>query len=384
MKNKIVSIITAMGLIFTLSSSVLAEPLSTQVESHKAKVQKSKKALEDVKKKREDLEVDIEKMDNQIEGLMHQINDVKTKIGSTEKDINTTEKEITKAEEEIKDQNDLFEKRIRAMYVKGMGSYLDILAEADGIGDFISRAETVKKVMEFDKKIAAELKEKKEVIVEKKERLDNDKSKLVTLKANNEKRLSEVNNKKKEQNKLLADLTKQERTYASTITESQSYINRAMAQIAEMQRQQQLAKSKPSRGNSNDWNVNDDSQSNMEIPSNASGSSIVVYASNFLGKPYQWGGNGPDTFDCSGLVKYVYAQYGINLPRVASAQQTVGIAVSKDQLEPGDLVFFGYPAHHVGIYVGNNSYLHAPRTGDVIKISPLTRSDFSGGRRIIR
>lgn len=382
MKKSIVSIITAIGLIFTLSSSVLAEPLSSQMESHKAKIQQSKRSLEDVKKKREDLEVNIEKMDNQIEGLMHQINDVKTKIVSTEKNINATEKEIIKAEEEIKDQKDLFEKRIRAMYVKGVGSYLDILVEANGIGDFISRAETVKKVMEFDKKIAAELKEKKEVIVEKKDRLDNDKSKLVTLKADNEKKLSEVSSKKKDQNKLLADLRKQERTYASTITQSQSYINRAMAQIAEMQRQQQFAASKPSRGNSNNFDSNSDS--NMEIPSNASGSSIVVYASNFLGTPYQWGGNGPSTFDCSGLVKYVYAQHGINLPRVASAQQTAGIAVSKDQLEPGDLVFFGYPAHHVGIYVGNNSYLHAPRTGDVVKISPLTRSDFSGGRRIIR
>lgn len=384
MKKNIVSIITAMGLIFTLGSSVLAEPLSTQVESHKAKVQQSKKALEDVKKRREDLEVDIEKMDNQIEGLMHQINDVKTKIVSTEKDINTTEKEIIKAEEEIKDQKDLFDKRIRAMYVKGIGSYLDILVEADGIGDFISRTETVKKVMEFDKKLAAELKEKKEVIVEKKERLDNDKSKLVVLKADSENKLSEVKSKKNEQNKLLADLRKQERTYASSITESQNYINKAMVQIAAMQKQQQLAASKPSRGNSNNSNGNNDFESNMEIPSNASGNSIVVYASNFLGRPYQWGGNGPSTFDCSGLVKYVYAQYGVNLPRIASDQQTVGIAVSKDQLEPGDLVFFGYPAHHVGIYVGNNSYLHAPRTGDVVKISPLTRSDFSGGRRIIR
>ncbi|MBM7870650.1 cell wall-associated NlpC family hydrolase [Clostridium pascui] len=384
MKKNVVSIITAAALIFTLSSSVLAEPLSTQVESHKAKVQQSKKALENVKERREDLEVDIEKMDNQIEGLMYQINAVKTKIVSTEKNINATEKEIIKAQEEIKDQKDLFDKRIRAMYVKGMGSYLDILVEADGIGEFISRAETVKKVMEFDKKLAAELKQKKEVIVEKKQRLDNDKSKLVVLKADSEKKLSEVKSKKNEQNKLLADLRKQERTYASSITESQSYINKAMAQIAAMQKQHQLAASKASRGNSNNSNVNNNFELNMEIPSNASGSSIVVYASSFLGRPYQWGGNGPSTFDCSGLVKYVYAQYGINLPRIASDQQTVGVAVSKDQLEPGDLVFFGYPAHHVGIYAGNNSYLHAPRTGDVVKISPLTRSDFSGGRRIIR
>ena len=96
-----------------------------------------------------------------------------------------------------------------------------------------------------------------------------------------------------------------------------------------------------------------------------------------------YGGNGPSSFDCAGFTCYVFAHFGISLPRVASDQQNVGTYVSTDQLQPGDLVFFGSPAHHVGIYVGDGCMIHAPHTGDVVKISPL-HSDFSGGRRVLQ
>ncbi|MPN32270.1 hypothetical protein SDC9_179748 [bioreactor metagenome] len=117
--------------------------------------------------------------------------------------------------------------------------------------------------------------------------------------------------------------------------------------------------------------------------SSASSDEIVVYASKFLGTPYVWGANGPNSFDCSGFTKYVYAKNGIGLPRVSRDQAQTGTYVSRGDLEAGDLVFFGSPTHHVGIYVGNDSYIHAPRTGDVVKISSLSsRSDFTHGRRV--
>jgi cell wall-associated NlpC family hydrolase len=80
----------------------------------------------------------------------------------------------------------------------------------------------------------------------------------------------------------------------------------------------------------------------------------------------------------------VYAHFGIDLPRTSQAQQNVGVAVSRSELQPGDLVFFGSPAYHVGIYVGNGSFINAPKTGDVVKIASLdNRSDFTGGRRVM-
>jgi cell wall-associated NlpC family hydrolase len=102
----------------------------------------------------------------------------------------------------------------------------------------------------------------------------------------------------------------------------------------------------------------------------------ATIAMKYLGIPYAWGGASPAGFDCSGLVMYVYAQLGILLPHYAAAQYGFGTAVSRDQLQPGDLVFFD-GLSHVGIYIGGGQIVHAPQTGDVVKISSL--SDFGAG-----
>ncbi|MFC4000817.1 NlpC/P60 family protein [Prauserella oleivorans] len=99
------------------------------------------------------------------------------------------------------------------------------------------------------------------------------------------------------------------------------------------------------------------------------------------GSPYGWGDTGPDSFDCSGLTQWAYQQAGISIPRTSSAQSTYGTAVSRDQLQPGDLVFFYSPVSHVGIYIGNGMMVHAPTEGDVVKVSPL-QDEYSGARRV--
>ena len=101
---------------------------------------------------------------------------------------------------------------------------------------------------------------------------------------------------------------------------------------------------------------------------------VVRDALRFLGVPYVWGGASPNGFDCSGLVLYVFARYGVSLPHFAAYQAQMGTAVSESQLEPGDLVFFGAPIHHVVIYIANGLIVEAPHTGDVVKVARL--SDF--------
>lgn len=114
-------------------------------------------------------------------------------------------------------------------------------------------------------------------------------------------------------------------------------------------------------------------------------------AMTFLGVPYLWGGTSPSGFDCSGLVYYVYAQQGVKLPRVAADQARVGQPIRTIQeLLPGDAVFFadssGY-IHHMGLYIGNGQMVHAPHTGDVVKVSDITKGyyarQFAGGRRYV-
>jgi cell wall-associated NlpC family hydrolase len=111
----------------------------------------------------------------------------------------------------------------------------------------------------------------------------------------------------------------------------------------------------------------------------------ATIAMQYLGIPYLWGGASPTTgFDCSGLVMYVYAQLGIVLPHFAAAQFGFGVPVPRDQLQPGDLVFFDN-LNHVGISLGGNEFVDAPHTGDVVKIGTITgwyEQNYVGARRI--
>jgi len=111
---------------------------------------------------------------------------------------------------------------------------------------------------------------------------------------------------------------------------------------------------------------------------------VVGIAEQYLGVPYVWGGASPAGFDCSGFTMYVYAQVGVSLPHNAAAQYGYGSPVSRGDLAPGDLVFFD-GLGHVGLYVGNNTFIHAPHTGDVVKFSTLTgwyASTYVGARRL--
>jgi cell wall-associated NlpC family hydrolase len=117
-------------------------------------------------------------------------------------------------------------------------------------------------------------------------------------------------------------------------------------------------------------------------------SGVVGVAERYLGVPYVYGGASPSGFDCSGLVMYAFAQVGISLPHYTVAQYNYpdSVSVSRDQLEPGDLVFFA-GLGHVGIYVGNGQFIHAPHTGSVVRIDSLSEgwysSEYDGAKRIL-
>ncbi len=126
--------------------------------------------------------------------------------------------------------------------------------------------------------------------------------------------------------------------------------------------------------------------------STEAGLEIVAYAEEFLGTPYVYGGNGPNSFDCSGFVKYIFTHFGYSVNRTASTQLNNGTAVTKDQLQPGDIVFFKnagdtHAASHVGIYVGGETFIHASSDTREVEYSSLVTSNnakkYIAARRIV-
>jgi cell wall-associated NlpC family hydrolase len=119
------------------------------------------------------------------------------------------------------------------------------------------------------------------------------------------------------------------------------------------------------------------------VASGAAAQVAIDAAMSQRGKPYVWAASGPGSFDCSGLTAYAFKAAGVSLPHSSRLQSQMGQPVSRAQLQPGDLVFFYSPVSHVGIYIGNGQMVHAPTSGDVVKVASIdSMGGFSGGRRL--
>lgn len=364
MKKTIKTVMFATALVMATQVSAFAVPTSQA----QTQLEQNKNSLKEAQDKRGELESSIEALDSQIEDYMMKIEVNKKSIASTENDVKTAKKQITQVEEEVKVKQDALDQRVRAMYINGQSSYLKVLLESESFSDLITRAEAIRKIIGMDKKVISDLNDTKAEVESKKASLEIKYNDLLALKSENEDKLTNLNNNIADQKKLIEEAKTQEKLLASKVDESQALVNASMAQVQKIRNE--APRVTPSRG-----------ASSAPVSSN----NVIAYASNFLGTPYLWGGISPSTgFDCSGFTQYVYAHFGVSLGRTTYDQINDGYGVSRDELQSGDLVFFGKNGDptHMGMYVGNNTYIHAPRTGDVIKISSMGRPDYITARRV--
>lgn len=402
MHKKVTSLLVAVAIASSITIPVFATPSNGRVNEQKniineqqQKINKNKEEMEKNRPLYEKAEAEVQKIQSEIEKLDNKIGDMQYKIQSANKKIDETNENITKsqleldkAEADMKAEKDIFSKRARSLYMNGTDSYLEIIFNSKGLHDFISRIETLRAISNHDKKIVTEIKQKQVEISDRKNKLEQEKKETLALKAQIEADLKEVEKSKSVQDGLIKEAQAKRDQYANTISgfrerieESERQINSAKNNIERIRQEAAAASSSsntPSRGNSSGG-------SSIKVPSSGMGNAAVAIASRYLGTPYLWGGTSPGGFDCSGLVQYAYAQLGVSLPRTTYTQVNCGTAVSRNQLEPGDLVFFGSAGspHHVGMYVGDGCYIHAPQTGDVVKVSSLSsRRDYCAGRRI--
>lgn len=318
-----------------------------------------------------DKEISVEKMDNQIQKVMTEISLQERKIKKIKIKIINSEEKILKVEKETDAMQKIVDQRLSAMY-KHMStsklSYIDFLLNSKSFSDLISNVHTVKKIIDFDSSIIEKFNNQKKTLENEKVLLAEEKMELNTVQNLNKKNLNELEKNKESINVVLAQLKEQLEKL-----QMQQLLNDSL-NVNNKDIEKQLLKINERKKNKKSYSID------RNI---VTGDDFVDYAANFLGINYLWGGTTPSGFDCSGLVQYVYKHFNVYIPRTTYEQIKCGKSIPRDQLQPGDLVFFGTKedVHHVGMYIGENMFIHAPRTGDVIRISLLNRSDYYGARR---
>lgn len=352
----------------------------------------------------------VSELDNEIGNIMSRKSEIEGFITEKENLISEKEREIEEKESQLKDKEYDFQQRVKNVYKNGSEPIIDLLVSSKSIGDLIDRSEIIKGVSKYDRRLIAGLKESKIALSEVKGDLENDRESLKRLKSDLDTEVSQLEAKLSEQEKIQAELNNVKSTYSAELDKINEEI-RLEAEAALKRNEEKTAQiAQDSGGNSNNTNNSSQNLNNggSQQSNNSNNSNNVVEqeqpqvtppvtntnlanavleeAKKHLGKPYVWGAKGPDTFDCSGFVQYVFKQVGISAPAPTYTQVNLGKRVPIGQEQPGDLVFFGSISapHHVGIYVGDGIYIHAPQTGDYVKYSKLMYArDYSQARRLI-
>ena len=376
MKKKIVAAVIAGMLVMNSAIPAYATPSNKEVNQARDEYAELGAKISGIQQKIDELNV-------KIEPLVEKVKSNQSEIDSTKKAIDTTEKEVEKTKEDIKKQEGVLGGRLRELYKNGgQTSYLSLIFGAQSLSDLIGKIDSASRLVNIDKDVADQLIENKKDLDQKVTSLQEKNKKLEELNVETKKELANFENLKKEQEKLSEDakvaqkefdskyLSKMERQIISgqvdVINNSNSSIDALKSAVSQLK----------------DLKANQIKSPTVlsEIAPSGSVQAVLNEAYKHLGKPYVFGATGPDSFDCSGFTSYVYRKAtGIDITRTTFSQIGVGRPVSRDQLQPGDLVF--PHTGHVGIYVGNGNMIHAPHTGDVVKVSPVWK--FYAARRVL-
>ena len=353
----------------------------------------------------------VQQLDNKIVTKMIEIEELTAKIEETENSIKKSEEEIEEAEKKLNKQTEMLEARIRGLYKEGaVNNSVNVLVDiitSESLMDMIKMIEKVNYIAKTDRKLIEENNTLKDELQKKVEESKELKETLAADKITVEENLKNIEESKVQVEALLSRAIEEERLRQEAEEKRRQEEERIRLAEEERRRQEELNNAINSAGVDDSDDDSDSGSSggtsggnDTYVPpsSNGGGSyvpptsdpgynsdlgqAVIDEAMKYLGVDYVWGGTTPDGFDCSGLVQYVYRNVGISLPRVSQDQQNAGTRVSLDSLQPGDLIFWGSPAWHVAIYIGNNQYIHAPQTGDVVKISYLNTSALSSASRV--
>jgi cell wall-associated NlpC family hydrolase len=323
----------------------------------------------------------VQQLDSNLERAVEAYNFATTKLEKVRADLRENHASLKVAKQSLRRAQAALSARIVSLYTSdGDNNSLEVLLGASSLDDLVNRFDTANRISAQDTKILTEVATFNREVKAREQRLKRAKAKAAELVRERAAERASIESQLAARRSLLSSIRGEIAHLKAAEAARQAQLRRELA--ARVAAQQQAA---PVQTLATTVAPVSSSTSSSAPAPPATHGGVVGIAMQYLGTPYRWGGASPSTgFDCSGFVMYVFAQIGVSLPHSTYAMYGMGSPVSRDQLQPGDLVFFD-GLGHMGIYVGGGSFIHSPHTGDVVKISSMTgwyASSYVGARRI--
>ena len=313
------------------------------------------------------IQAEIEALDRQLEENVEAYNQLQVQLDDIHVRMTQLRGQLESAQGDYRYHLTKYENRIRDLYkAGGRDAFLELFLEAEGVSDFFSRARVAAQLAEQDRSLLTNLEGSAD-------RLD-----VV---------LAEVDFAKGQQLVIREEMRDRQDQITATLADRQAKltgIDTQIAAIIEAERRRQAEEQERLRQalamllNNGQIYAGTLPETDSEILAQ-----FLQTAAAYIGLPYVWGGDRPSKgMDCSGYTQFVYKQHGVKLPHYSGYQAQMGLPVGYADMKAGDLLAFGFPVHHVGIYVGEDLFIHAAGTGTTIQIARLSnRSDLAAIRR---
>ena len=318
---------------------------------------------------KEETQQTISQLQERLSQLNDEISTSVVKQEEQEQQIQTLDQELAVQEKKVTDMTDKLtqlekeiQERVRAIQLKD-ADQKSAFFKLDGWSKMLSSIKGIETIQKTD---AARAKEYTE---------------LVTQITKQQKELEKKRQEYTAAQELLATTIEKQTASKEQLEKELKDNEELLAHIQEEERQQEQALKAQQDALFQQIVLNQPLNTEEEVSEKAQ--AIILSAKQYLGVPYVWGGTTPNGFDCSGLMQWVFAQNGISIPRVSQAQQASVKEIRISEVQPGDIVFWGRPAHHVALYIGDGYFIQAPQPGDVVKITHVSWYPFESAGRVL-